>query len=81
MDLVQVVFTGHHTSRFPGSLDCRQEQPHQDSDDRDDHQKFNERKTPSCATKGYDGSVSDFSEHGISWVWEPRPSFHVGSNK
>jgi hypothetical protein len=33
-------------SRFAGGLDCRQEQRDQNTYDCDDHEQFNERKTP-----------------------------------
>jgi hypothetical protein len=44
VDLVQIIFATHHPGSLTGSLDGRQEQTHQDPDDRDDHQEFNQRK-------------------------------------
>ena len=44
-DLTNIARTGHSPSGLSRGLDCWQQQTDEDSDDGDDHQKLNERKT------------------------------------
>ena len=45
-ELFQVVRALHPAGRFTSRLDCRQEQPNQNADNRNDDQEFDEGKTP-----------------------------------
>ncbi len=53
-NLFDIVATGHTASGFPRHLDRRQQKPHQHSDNRNDHQQFNESKCPHCVGRNLD---------------------------
>jgi hypothetical protein len=62
-NLTDVARTGHTPCSLTGSLDCRQQQTNQDSDDGDDDQKFNKRKTSGLGLSSETRLISETFDH------------------
>jgi hypothetical protein len=53
-NLLEIVFALHAPSRFPGLLNGREQNRHEDGDDRDDDQEFDEREASATNRNGHD---------------------------
>jgi hypothetical protein len=56
-NLLQIVVALRSPRRLAGSLDCRQQQRHQNANDRNDDQQLDERKSPTTSTNSVHGRL------------------------